>query len=156
MSVIFDGVTCFPVGNANISLVSGKLNVSNIGSSGHDGILILVPNAVNTGNNIEIEKDYIKFNTGGEIRCTTTLKNKDGIISTNSENYMYFDSVASKIVSAWHAMFLPATYDIFGTKNGTTVFDEEENNPQSIPAADIATWIGIIGGILTIGKTIYD
>lgn len=156
MSVVFDGVTCFPVGNANLSIVNGKLEVSNIGSSGHDGILIMVPDAGNTGNNIEIEKDYIEFNAGGEFRCTTTLKNKDGLISTNSENYLYFDSVTNKIVSAWHTMFLPATYNIFGTKNGNTVFDDEENNPQSLPAGEIATWVAIIGGILTIGKTIYD
>lgn len=79
MMLIFDGLNCYPLGNASLSTVGGVLNVSNIGSSGLDGIMIEVPEGTGNGNNIEIEHDYYNFNTGGMVRTLVVEKNKEGL-----------------------------------------------------------------------------
>jgi len=131
MSIIFNGATCYAVGNAHLSLVAGKLRVSNIGTSGLDGIMVTIPTS-GTGNNVSIKHNkFLEYNEG-HVTISYLYKNKDGVLFTRSENYE--ERVGNEIKYAYNPMLLsPNSFKAKGILNGINVFDEEIENPFNPP-----------------------
>lgn len=160
MSLVFDGVNCSPIGDAVLSNVGGVLQVSGIGSSGLDGILLKIPAGIGAGNNVQVEHDYFNFSSGGLVRILTTETNKENIQFTRWEMVNYFDSEDNKVKWAYNNLLLPSNYNIIGSLAGTSVFDFGTSNPTNPePTAAIPAWTGWIGPALaafTLLKGLYD
>lgn len=159
MGIVFEGLNCYPLGGANLSTVGGILQVSNIGSSGLDGIMIEVPEGTGLGNNIEIEHEYYYFNTDGLVRTVVMEKNKQGLEYTRWELVNYYDSLDGQVKWGHNERLLPSLYDLIGLKGGSSVFDINTNNPvnpepQALPGW--VAWVGPIVALFGLAKTLYD
>jgi len=133
MSIIFNGATCYAVGNAHLSLVAGKLRVSNIGTSGLDGIMVTVPQ-LTIGRQISIEHQQFFINNDGSVTVSYLFRNKDGNIVTKSENYE-FKNQGNLKYGYNAALISPNSYRAKGSLNNTNVFDEEIQNDYNPPPA---------------------
>jgi len=149
MSVIFNGATCYPVGNAQLSIVSGKLKISNIGNTGLDGVTIMVPEGGDRGNNIAVSLDKILYNNEGSYTESFQYLSKYNTIYTDSEIMTFRDG--DDIYYGFNSMLMPPNnFNVFGTLNGNTVFDEEvDNEVNPAPSAILGEiYYGVKLGLL--------
>lgn len=162
--VSFKGNEHFPLGNASLNIVDSKLKISNIGSSGIDGVLIK-----STGGTLDIE--YVPFQiTGSQVFrvCTKGLQ-ANGTINTLSEKIYWRDS-SGDLNIGFNLSLVPPNYDVVGYTSGNEVFRIPFNNrhynpvpdpnpdPDPNPEPQGLIW-AIIGGIYTtakIAKIAYD
>jgi hypothetical protein len=162
--VLFKGNEHYPLGNANISIVNGKLSISNLGSSGLDGVLIKAP-----ANNVDIR--YTPFNiTGNKVFriCTKGLQ-ANGTINTLSEKVYWRDS-SNILQIGFNMSLVPPNYDVVGYTNGLEVFRIPFNNrhynpvpnpnpdpdPNPEPQGLIFAIIGAVAALVGVAKVIYD
>jgi hypothetical protein len=152
MSVVFNGVTCYPIGDANLNIVSNKLRVSNIGSSGLDGIMFEVPTTGGpAGNDIAINHDYL-FNSGdGSLTATLQGVTPNNEIFTMAETLTY--KVGNEVFYGYNGKLLPQDdFKMIGLKNGNTVFDINTQNPYNPPSPPAQ---GLIGDIFKAAYYLY-
>lgn len=152
MSVVFDGVTCYPIGNANLNIVSNKLRVSNIGSSGLDGIMFEVPTTGGpAGNDISIKHDYLLNSGNGAWNITLQGVTPTNQICTMTETFAYKDG--NEVYYGYNGKLLPQDdFNMIGLKNGTSVFDINTTNPYNPPSPPAQ---GLIGDIFKAAYYLY-
>jgi len=124
MSIIFDNLTIMPMGTAQVTIINNKLEVTNIGNTGFDGIMIETPDQ-----DIKINFDNINLGTNGNIRTTTLASNDSGSIFAMNQSNTFKDSITDKINFAYDFNYMANTYQIVGYKNGIKVFDIAKKNP---------------------------
>lgn len=141
MSVIFNGATCYPVGNAQLSIVSGKLKVSNIGNTGLDGVTIMVPEGGNGGNNISIQYEDKLYNSQGSLTETLMYKSNEGNIFTAIEKVTKREG--DYIFYGYSGFLLPPEkFRLFGDLDGDPVFDDETDNDFNPALPSFLSYIG--------------
>jgi hypothetical protein len=138
-----------PLGNAVLSITpTNNLLVSNIGSSGINGVMI----------NVASHNSYnVYFNEipavvdGGVLKIASLGKNAIQQTATTNELLTWYDPVTEKVNMGFNMYLMPKNYKLFGKLNGITVFEYDEENPVYdtpqpgifwVVVAAIATCIG--------------
>lgn len=140
MSIQFDNVPCFPLGDATLNIVNNQLVVSNIGTSGLDGIMMKIP----VGCDYVIAHDRFEFNNDGNLKISTLSKTDDGLLFTEAEKCIWHNSSEQKIFYGYNFAMVPGQYSIIGYKNGSPVFSNPHDNPTSEPGP---TFWHIVGAV---------
>ena len=157
MSVLFDNYENFPMGDSQLNIVNNKLVVSNIGSSGLDGVMIK-----NDGSDsIHAYLEPIDLENGGVLRVTTIGKNSLNQLATRSETVTWLDTSTNRVQFGYNMCLIPKHFRIIGNLNGNPVFDIPKDNPfHEDPPPDPAPlgfWaaLGAIAAIIEAAIEVY-
>lgn len=162
--ITFKGNEHYPLGNASLNIVAGKLAISNIGSSGIDGVLIKTPT-----NGLDVRFNPFQITGSQVFRVCVKGLLADGTINTLSEKVYWRDS--SNLLNIGYNMSLvPPNFDVVGYTGGVEVLRIPFNNrhynpvpdpdpnpdPHPEPAGLIFAIIGAIATVATVAKIAYD
>lgn len=142
--VEFNGLKHYPIGNAKVEIVKGKLVVSNIGDSGMDGVAI----RTNGAGKFETAMEQQELSADQSIYVSHIGRDNYGRMKTVGERAIYFDPVLQKTAFAFNSKLLEEQVRLIGKMDGRTVFDETFNNPENDPrinwwpiAVGVALWV---------------
>ena len=113
------------MGNAQLAIVNNKLVVSNVGTSGLDGVMI----DVNGNNSTHMNLDSVNINNGGVLKVTNIGKNALNQTATISEDFIWIDNSTNKVQFGINLCLIPKNFNLYGTLNGIPVFDIPTINP---------------------------
>lgn len=143
MSVTFQGVVCSPMGDATLAINNNKLVVSNIGSSGLDGVMIHIPEGSGGGNNIKVDYNLSMNSAASKVVKTLLGRNNNGQVLATLQNIVHRDS--EKIYYGYNGNLLAAqSNNLIGSSNGTPVFDIQvtnDYNPISTGIPSAIFWV---------------
>ncbi len=160
----FKNFDVFPIGNAELSIVSNKLRVCNKSNSGCDGVFIQNKD----GKNLCIS--YAQMSQISEdnstLRTSSLMRDGLGRVFTFSETSKRYDKKKDSILFGTNFSFLQNDFKIKGYLNNNTVFDfsnqdieiiDTETNNEPIYYAFPWIQIGkIIWRVLEIGLTLKE
>jgi hypothetical protein len=125
MSLQFDNVNCYPVGNATLNVVNNQLVVSNIGISGLDGVMFEIP----TGKTCSLDHEGYSFKNDGNLLINSISKDSFGNIYNSFSESIWHNSNSQKIHFGYDLQRVPIEYSLVGYKNGIEIFNINKNNP---------------------------
>ncbi len=144
-----------PLGSAVLSITpTNNLLVSNIGSSGIDGVMVNVAN--HTSYNVYFNEIPAIAN-GGVLKIASLGKNAIHQTATTNESLTWYDPVTEKVNIGFNMYLMPKNYNLFGKLNGVTVFEFEEENPVYETPQPGIFWV-VVGAIATVviaGVAVY-
>ena len=149
--VEFNGLKHYPIGDAKIEIVKGKLKVSNIGDSGMDGVAIRTNGAAK----FETALEQQELSADQSIYVSHMGRDNYGRIKTVGERAIYFDPVQQQTAFAFNSKLLEEEVRLIGKLDGRTVFDTVFNNPENDPR--INWWpIALAVGIFILDHVDYE
>lgn len=121
--MFFQGFEVTPLGNAELNIVDGILKVSNIGSSGLDGVMV----NVNGSNNYGIGLNARAALASGEfIKTSRIAKNSLNQSVVVAEEFKWLDELTDRVQFGYNALLLPSKFKTVGFLNGESVFEYNE------------------------------
>lgn len=152
--MIFQGFEVTPLGNAELNIDNGILKVSNIGSSGLDGVMV----NVNGSNNYGIGLNAMPVFASGEFLKTSRIaKNSLNQSVVVAEEFKWLDVLTDRIQFGYNAFLLPSQFQTVGLLNGETVFEYDEtlNLNESRYSDEVETnvrgfWVPLVLAVLAV------
>lgn len=130
--VNFKGLNHYPLGNAELSTQNNNLVVSNIGSSGFDGV------SIDTEFNENWHAKFQPIQLGQDKNSYIRLNGRDslGRPKTKSELVLYYDEDSNKVGIAVNSRLLPEEYKVIGWENGEVVYEPTFQNTGNDPSVN--------------------
>ncbi|MDR0926386.1 MAG: hypothetical protein LBO69_01295 [Ignavibacteria bacterium] len=147
----FNDFEVTPVGHATLSIIEGKLKVSNIGDSGLDGVQIDVSGKQNYQINFGKMPNIV--DQRGVFKTSTLSKNNKNLIITTYESFKWYDEDSSTIKIGYNVALLPPEFTVFGNLEGEEVFSVDLNTSDLVPpyVPDTDEPEGRIGFLIVLG-----
>jgi len=130
--VEFNGLKHYRLGDAELSTQNDNLVVSNIGSSGFDGV------SIDTEFNGNWHAQFQTIELGQDKNSYIRLNGRDslGRTKTKSELVLYYDEDSEKVGIAVNSRLLPDEFKVIGWENGEVVYEQTFQNTDNDPSVN--------------------
>jgi hypothetical protein len=160
MSLQFDNINCYPLGNAALNVVNNQLVVSNIGTSGLDGVMFEIP----IGKTLSINHEAYKIQSGGNLSINSLSKDSIGNIYNSFTECIWHEENTQQLKFGYDFKKVPHTYNIVGYRNGIEIFNipkenpfnDDPNGPNPTPEAIDWVIIGAVAAVVAAGVAVYE